>query len=154
MRRTAKQQGLILPSRILYEFSTCVDLVFFGTSLMSRVDIFWTTSGALRSVASGMTSFRTMCDTYRQVHSVYITLDPYRWPGEPISEWRERVLSTLRHECLHRYLYEQGYHDSPAVLLSAWCRRPWLTLDGTVPVLGNQMDAPPSSNPGNPYERP
>jgi len=113
----ATLQGDIIPSRILNEFAACLDYVFFGTTLMSRVDISWCTLGEIIEDCVAYTSAKSTCSTHRQVHYVTITLDPSKKPERSLlrrcyqndidavlPEWLERVFGSLVHEMCHARL--------------------------------------------------
>lgn len=115
--RLASLHGGIIPSRILNEFSACLDHVFFGSALMSRVDIFWCTLGEVVEYGVAYTSEQTKCMVHRQVHHVEITLDPSKKPERSplrrcyqndleavLPDWLERVFGSLVHELCHARL--------------------------------------------------
>lgn len=115
--RLAALHGDSIPSRILNEFAACLDYALFGSALMSRVDIFWSTLGEMAEHGVARTSEQTKCITHRQVHHVKITLDPSKKPARSLllccyqsdlevvlPDWLERVFGSLVHELCHARL--------------------------------------------------
>ena len=52
-------KGRFIHSRYLNEFSACVGRVFFPLPLMSRIDIFWSDTGAFIGTGQGFTRQKT-----------------------------------------------------------------------------------------------
>ena len=104
LARTMQPKGDIFPSRMLNEFASCVDTIFFGSKLAVRCDIFWGKRRGLRRNAQANTYSKNACVACQQVARAEIVLDPYRPSSETIANWRKRVLCTLLHELCHAYI--------------------------------------------------
>lgn len=117
-KRMREFASLAIPQRdnvslqILNESAACLDCVFFGSTLMSRVNICWSTLGEMVGNRLAETSDQTKCTTHRQVHHIKITLDPSRLPelrrcyykdnlDAVLSSWLERIFGSLIHELYH-----------------------------------------------------